>query len=350
MSDNSLGDIFVVNSWGESHGKAIGVVIDGCPPLLEISKQDIQFELNRRRPGQSEIVTQRNEPDIVEILSGIFENKTTGTPISMIIWNKDSKKEDYSGLKKKFRDGHADYVYEKKYGIRDYFGGGRSSARITAGYVAAGALAKKFLKNNLGIEILAYSRKIYNIEYTASPDTLEFEQIEKNPVRCPDEETAFRMITLLKKIKKQGNSVGGIVECIVRNVQIGLGEPVFNKLDSRLAQAMLGINACKGFEIGSGFSCSNMTGKEHNNSSKNFSGGVTGGISDGNNIVFRAAFKPTPNYGNDRSDPCVVPRAVPIVEALTAIILMDLYLKGLKNSSIVYKLLKNSDDKTDNVF
>jgi len=329
MASNSFGDVFRVTNWGESHGKAIGVIVDGCPSLLEIDVDEIQKELNRRRPGQSDIVTQRNEKDKVEILSGIFEGKTTGTPISMIIYNNDVKKDYYKELKDYYRPGHADEVYQKKYGIRDHFGGGRSSARITAGNVAAGAIAKKILRNN-NIEVLAYSKSIYDIRCDIDINNLTLDKIEKNSVRCPDEKTAFKMIELLKKTKKEEDSVGGIVECIIKNIPVGIGEPVFDKLDARLASAMMGINASKGFEIGSGFSCSMMKGSEHNIVHKNHSGGVTGGISDGNHIVFRVAFKPTPSIGNNRHDPCVVPRAVPIVEAMAAIVIADLYLKAKK--------------------
>jgi chorismate synthase len=329
MVNNTFGNIFRVTNWGESHGKALGVVVDGCHSLLEISREDIQKELNRRRPSQSEIVTQRNEPDKVEILSGIFDGKTTGTPISMIIYNNDAQKKDYENLKNIHRDGHADMVYDKKYGIRDYFGGGRSSARITAGNVAAGAIAKKLLSLKTNIKILAYTKSIYNIHCNPDINNLRFEDIERNSVRCPNEKIALKMIELLKNIKKEKNSVGGIIECVVKNVPIGLGEPIFNKLDASLAHSMLSINASKGFELGSGFSCFNMTGIEHNNKSKNYSGGITGGISDGKDIVFRVSFKPTPNIGNNRHDPCVVPRAVPIVEAMTALVLADFYLLSL---------------------
>ena len=347
MSGNSIGKLFRVTNFGESHGKAIGVVVDGCPPLLELSEKDIQKELDRRKPGQSTITTARKEPDKVEILSGVFDGKTTGTPISLIIPNKDAKKEEYEKISKLFRPGHADFTYEKKYGIRSYLGGGRSSARITAGNVAAGAIAKKILKENLNAEIIAYVKQIRDIKADISTDKIKKEDVESNIVRCPDNQAAEEMIKLIEETKKQGDSVGGIIECIVRNVPAGLGEPVFDKLNADLAKAMMSINAVKGFETGSGFNSVNLYGSEHNDpfirkngkikTEKNNSGGIQGGISNSMPIIFRVAFKPTPTISKKqktidiegkqteleakgRHDPCVLPRAVPVVEAMAALV------------------------------
>lgn len=365
MSGNSIGKLFRVTNFGESHGKAIGVVVDGCPPLLNLSEKDIQKELDRRKPGQSTITTARKEPDKVEILSGVFDGKTTGTPISLIIPNKDTPKEEYEKISKLFRPGHADFTYEKKYGIRDYLGGGRSSARITAGNVAAGAIAKKILKENLNIEIIAYVKQIRDIKADISTDKIKKEDAESNMVRCPDNKAAEEMIKLIEETKKQGDSVGGIIECIVKNVPAGLGEPVFDKLNADLAKAMMLINAAKGFEIGSGFNSVNLYGSEHNDpfiikngkikTEKNNSGGIQGGISNSMPIIFRVAFKPTPTISKKqktvdingkkaeleaegRHDPCVLPRAVPVVEAMAALVLCDHYLRnkaqcGDKNES-----------------
>ena len=352
MSGNSFGKIFRITNWGESHGKAIGVVIDGCPPLLDLSEEDIQEELDRRIPGQSSVTTIRKENDKIEILSGVFNGKTTGAPISLIIFNKDFKKKDYEGIKHVFSPSHADFTYEKKYGIRDPYGGGRSSARLTAGNVAAGAIAKKILKERFGIEIIAYVKRVKDIEAVIDSDSVTRNNVEANIVRCPDKKAAKEMIKLIEETGKKGDSVGGIIGCVIRNVPVGLGEPIFDKLDADLAKAMMSINATKGFEIGSGFSCVDMYGSEHNDpfvmdkdkvkTKTNNSGGVQGGISNGMPIVFRVAFKPTSTIGKKqktvdinnkeieleakgRHDPCVLPRAVPIVEAMAALVLCDHY-------------------------
>jgi len=360
MSGNTIGKIFCVTNWGESHGRGVGVVIDGCPPLVKISAEEIQKELDRRKPGQSALTTSRAEDDKVEILSGIFEGKTTGTPISLAIFNKDQKSEAYNEISKLFRPSHADFTYESKYGIRDPFGGGRSSARATAGHVAAGAIAKKILKNAFGVEIIGYVTKVKDIEAKINSDKVSLSQVESNPIRCPDSATAKKMIALIEKTKTKGDSVGGVIECVVRNVPAGLGEPLFDKLSADLAKAMLAINAVKGFEIGSGFASTELFGSENNDeflmqkgkvvTKTNNSGGIQGGISNGMPIVFKVAFKPTATIaqsqktinnalkevefaGTGRHDPCVLPRAVPIVEAMAAIVLCDHYLrqKAIKN-------------------
>ncbi len=353
MSGNTIGTIFKVTNWGESHGKGIGVVIDGCPSLIELNEIDIQKELDRRKPGQSVLTTQRAEEDKVEILSGTFEGKTTGTPISLAIFNKDQKPTAYTELQKLYRPSHADYTYDAKYGIRDPFGGGRSSARATAGSVAAGAIAKKIL-STCGIEVLAYVKSVKNIKSEIDSNKVTLKQVESNMVRCPDEKAAGKMIKLIEETKSKGDSVGGIIECVIRNVPAGLGEPLYDKLSADLAKAMLDINAAKGFEIGAGFSATEHFGSELNDIFKmqkdkvvtktNNSGGVQGGISNGMPIIFRVAFKPTATIiqkqktlnkdlqevefrGTGRHDPCVLPRAVPIVEAMSAIVLCDHYLR-----------------------
>ena len=347
MAGNSFGNIFKLTTFGESHGIAIGGIIDGCPPGLKLDFDAIQEELNRRKPGQSEIVTQRKEPDTVEFLSGIFEGQTTGTPIGFTIKNANQKSKDYSHIKDVFRPSHADFTYEKKYGIRDYRGGGRSSARETACRVVAGAIAKQFISS---IKINAYTSSVGDIFLEKPYQALDFSKIESNAVRCPDEETANAMIKKIKAIRKEGNTIGGTVTCVIQNVPIGLGEPVFNKLHADLGKAMLSINAVKGFEYGSGFCGSRMTGLEHNDlfnedgsTKTNLSGGIQGGISNGMDIYFRVAFKPVATIiqkqnalnvdgnivemqGKGRHDPCVVPRAVPIVEAMAALVLADFYL------------------------
>jgi chorismate synthase len=352
MPGNSFGELFKVTNWGESHGKAIGVVVDGCIPLLELSERDIQKELDRRAPGQSKLSTKRKEDDKVEILSGVFEGKTTGAPICMIIRNKGFRKEDYKNMAEVFRPSHADFTYEKKYGIRDYYGGGRSSARVTAGNVAAGAIAKKILRETANIEIIAYVKKIKDIEAVVDANKVKQKDVEGSIVRCPDKRAAKKMIKEIEEAAKKGDSVGGVIECVARNVPAGLGEPIFDKLSSDLAKAIMCINAAKGFEIGSGFACVEMYGSNHNDpfvtnrgsikTSTNNSGGIQGGISNGMPILFRAAFKPTATIQKQkalaangrevelrpgRHDPCVVPRAVPIVEAMTAIVLCDHYLR-----------------------
>ena len=344
---NSFGKLYTLTTFGESHGPAIGGIIDGCPAGLELDLKAIQYELDRRKPGQSAIVTQRKEPDEVEFLSGIFEGKTTGTSIGFIIKNTNQKSKDYSDIKNTFRPSHADYTYTQKYGLRDYRGGGRSSARETANWIVSGAIAKQLLK---GISINAYTSSVGEITLDKELQDIDFHNTESNSVRCPDEATAEKMIEHIKEIKKQGDTIGGTITCIVKNVPIGLGEPVFNKLHAELGKAMLSINAVKGFEYGSGFEGTKLKGSEHNDAfnadgttKTNLSGGIQGGISNGMDIYFKVAFKPvatllqkyeTINFegehvevqGKGRHDPCVVPRAVPIVEALTAMVLADFYL------------------------
>jgi len=347
MAGNSFGTIFKLSTFGESHGVAIGGVIDGCPAGLHLDMDAIQNEMNRRKPGQSEIVTQRKEPDTVEFLSGIFESKTTGTPIGFVIKNANQKSKDYSHIKDVYRPSHADYTYDKKYGVRDYRGGGRSSARETACRVVAGAIAKQLLKD---VKIHAFTSSVGKININQPYQDLDFSKIESNAVRCPDETIAKKMITRIKEIRKEGDTIGGTVTCVLQNVPIGLGEPVFDKLHAELGKAMLSINAVKGFEYGSGFCGVEMKGSEHNDifnkdggTKTNLSGGIQGGISNGEDIYFRVAFKPVATImqkqntidadgntlemqGKGRHDPCVVPRAVPIVEAMAALVLADYYL------------------------
>lgn len=344
MAGNTYGTIFKLSTFGESHGKAIGGVIDGCPAGVELDLDAIQRDLDRRKPGQSAIVTQRNEPDEVEFFSGIFEGKTTGTPIGFAIHNTNQKSKDYSHIKDSYRPSHADYVYDEKYGIRDYRGGGRSSARETASRVVAGAIAKQFL-NPLSIN--AYVSAVGNLQLETDPSTVDLTEIEKNPVRCPDQAKAAEMEAYIKQIRKEGDTIGGVVTCVIKKVPVGLGEPVFDKLHAELGKAMLSINAVKGFEYGSGFEGTIMKGSAHNDlfnkdgtTQTNQSGGVQGGISNGMNIYFRVAFKPVATImqnqetinskgdtvamqGKGRHDPCVVPRAVPIVEAMAALVLAD---------------------------
>lgn len=349
---NSFGSLFKITTFGESHGRAIGVTIDGCPAGIELDMDFIQEEMDRRKPGQSKITTQRKEPDSFEILSGIFEGKTTGTPLAMVIFNTDQKSKDYSHIAEKYRPSHADFTYQEKYGIRDYRGGGRSSARETAARVAAGAVAKLALKQ-LGIEVFGYVSQAGDIKTDKDYTELDFSLTETNIVRCPDTEVADQMIELIDAVRKDGDTIGGVVDCVIKGVPVGLGEPVFDKLHARLGAAMLGINAVKGFEYGSGFEGAKMRGSEHNDAfvneggdvktTTNLSGGVQGGISNGEDIYFRTAFKPVATimkdqdsvdmHGNEvkvsgrgRHDPCVVPRAVPIVEAMAAITILDFYL------------------------
>ncbi|CDF79404.1 chorismate synthase [Formosa agariphila KMM 3901] len=347
MAGNSFGKIFKLTTFGESHGVALGGVLDGCPAGISIDFDAIQNEMNRRKPGQSAIVTQRKEPDEVKFLSGVFEGKTTGTSIGFIIENANQKSHDYSHIKDSFRPSHADYVYEKKYGVRDYRGGGRSSARETACRVVAGAVAKQFLKD---IEIQAFTSSVGDIFMEKPYQDVDISNAENNIVRCPDTETADRMISKIKEIRKAGDTIGGTVTCVIKNVPIGLGEPVFDKLHAELGKAMLSINAVKGFEYGSGFCGAKMKGSEHNDlyntdgtTKTNLSGGIQGGISNGMDIYFRVAFKPVATImqtqdtidkdgnivkmeGKGRHDPCVVPRAVPIVEAMAALVLADYFL------------------------
>ncbi len=354
MAGNSFGDLFRITTFGESHGKAIGCVIDGCPPLLELSEDDIQNELDKRKPNKTIASTGRQEEDKVEILSGVFEGKTTGCPICLIIHNKDHRSEDYNDIKNIFRPSHADFTYFMKYGIRDYRGGGRASARETACRVAGGAIAKKYLQTKLGIDIMTYTNSIGNITTHMQCIDITHDMIDNNLIRCPDEKQSVKMLELIDKIAKQGNSIGGSVKCIVKNCPIGIGEPVFDKLSSRLAYAMMSINATKGFEIGDGIKSSMLTGEENNDefcyenekviTQTNHSGGILGGISNGQNIDFTTYFKPiatikkeqktintdlkntTIQIKKGRHDVCCVPRAVPVVEAMTALVIMDLYL------------------------
>lgn len=352
---NTFGKIFRIATYGESHGKAIGVVIDGCPPNLELDLDIIQNELNRRKPGQSKITTQRKESDEFEVISGMFEGKTIGTPLHFMIKNHDAKSKDYSHIKDIIRPSHADYTYQKKYGIRDYRGGGRSSARETAARVIAGAVAKQILRK-IDVEITAFVRKVGKIELNSEHRALDFSEIENNIVRCPHLETANRMIEYIDSVRKQGDSIGGVIECVISGLPVGLGEPVFDRFHAEMGKAMLSINAVKGFEIGSGFAGTEMLGSKHNDelytdkngnihTKTNNSGGVLGGITNGEDVYFRVAFKPTATImktqksvdihgaevdvkGRGRHDPCVVPRAVPIVEAMAAIVSLDFYLRS----------------------
>ena len=347
---NVFGHLFRITTWGESHGGGVGVVLDGCPPGLTLSEADIQPDLDRRRPGQSRIVTPRKESDTVQIVSGVFEGRTLGTPISMWVRNEDARPEAYSEMAEKYRPSHADYTYQAKYGLRNWQGGGRSSARETIGRVAAGAVAKKVLRERFGVEVLACVTRVQNIQALMDPETVTAEQIESNIVRCPCPETAERMIELIEQARRDGDSVGGIVAGVARGVPVGWGEPVFDRLEADLGKAMLSLPASKGFDIGSGFEGLSLRGSEHNDpfrvrdgrvrTTSNRSGGVQGGISNGETIHFRVAFKPvatvmmeqdtvdvkgqeTTLKGRGRHDPCVLPRAVPMVEAMAALVLVD---------------------------
>jgi chorismate synthase len=348
---NTFGQIFRVTTFGESHGGGIGVVVDGCPPRIQIAEADMQRELDRRRPSQSKLTTQRKEEDRCEILSGVFEGKTLGTPIAVLIRNKDARPEDYAEIAHKFRPSHADYTYEAKYGIRNWQGGGRASARETIGRVAAGALAKKILSTFYAeFDLIAYVAQIHEVMAKIDRCTVTIRDVEKSIVRCPDTAAAKRMISLIDRIRDEGDSIGGVIECVARGIPPGLGEPVFDKLEADLAKAMLSIPAARGFEIGSGFAATRMQGSQHNDAFEirggrirtktNNSGGVQGGISNGEDIYFRVAFKPpatialqqkTVTSSNERTklaargrhDPCVLPRAVSIVEAMAALVLCD---------------------------
>src|SRR5882724_5652271 len=348
---NSFGQLFRITTWGESHGGGVGVVIDGCPPRIELSEGDIQRELDRRRPGQSAIVTPRDEADRCQILSGVFEGRTLGTPISMLVMNKDAQPEAYAEMKSTYRPSHADFTYEAKYGIRNWQGGGRASARETIGRVAAGAVAKKILPALYPeFEIVACVAQIHQIIAKINRSTVKLRDVEQNAIRCPDAAAAKKMASLIEQIGGEGDSVGGVIECVARGVPPGLGEPVFDKLEADLAKAMLSLPATKGFEIGSGFMATRMRGSKHNDpfemrggkirTATNNSGGVQGGISNGEEIYFRVAFKPTATIAHEqktvnisleqtklsargRHDPCVLPRAVPIVEAMAALVLCD---------------------------
>ncbi len=348
---STFGHLFRVTTYGESHGGGVGVVIDGCPPRLAISVEEIQAELDRRRPGQSRITTPRQEADRCEILSGVFQGLSLGTPISLLVRNQDARSQDYDEMALKYRPSHADATYDAKYGIRNWQGGGRASARETVGRVAAGAIAQKILKQVAGVEIVGYVRRIQDLEAYVDPEQVSRAQVEANIVRCPDPELAERLIERIDQIRRQGDSIGGVVECVARRVPPGLGEPVFDKLEADLAKALMSLPASKGFEIGSGFAGTLLTGKAHNDefyrddqgrtrTRTNRSGGIQGGISNGETIVLRVAFKPTATIAQaqatvtcdgsettlaakGRHDPCVLPRAVPMVEAMVALVLCD---------------------------
>ncbi|KAF6001675.1 hypothetical protein F1559_001243 [Cyanidiococcus yangmingshanensis] len=361
---NSFGRIFRVTTFGESHGGGVGAVIDGCPPRLQLTNEDIQKELNRRRPGQSRLTTPRDEADEAEILSGVVDGVTMGTPIAILVRNRDQRSQDYEAMKVSYRPSHADATYDAKYGIRAVAGGGRSSARETIGRVAAGAIAKKILETYAGTEILAYVKRVKDIEaMDINPDLVSLDQVESSIVRCPDAAAAERMINLIDDIRRTGDSVGGVVECVARNVPAGLGSPVFDKLEADIAKALMSLPASKGFEIGSGFSGTQLAGSEHNDpfyvgddgrtrTRENRSGGVQGGISNGENIICRVAFKPTSTIareqhtvtrsgeevtlrGRGRHDPCVLPRAVPMVEAMIALVLVDHLLQQIAQCTVL---------------
>jgi chorismate synthase len=351
---NSFGKLFQISTWGESHGPSVGVVVDGCPPLLPLSEVEIQADLDRRRPGQSDITTPRKEADAIEFLSGIFEGRTTGQPIAMLVRNGDQRPGAYDEMREKFRPSHADFTYTAKYGFRDHRGGGRSSARETVGRVAAGAIARKILRLAADVEIRAYVTEIHDI---AAPGVTKFPtlaQVEASAVRCPHPATAAKMINRIKQVRAKGDSVGGVIECRARGLPVGLGEPVFDRIEADLAKAMLSLPATKGFEVGSGFAGTRLKGSQHNDvfvnkrgkvgTLTNRSGGVQGGITNGEELVFRVAFKPTATIlqsqrtvdlrgaGTDlkargRHDPCVVPRAVVIVEAMAALVLVDHWMR-----------------------
>jgi chorismate synthase len=354
MAGNSFGTLFKITTCGESHGGAVGVIIDGCPSGIAISEHEIQIELDRRKPGQSSITSPRNERDIIQLLSGLFEGKTTGTPILLLAYNADMRPEDYEALKNVYRPSHADFTYMMKYGRRDFRGSGRASARETLARVAAGAIAKKFLKEILNVEIISYVEQVGHLYTQVDHKTVTPKAIEANIIRCPDPVIAKQMIQLVETVKSEGDSIGGVIRCVIRNVMPGLGEPVFDKLSADLGKAMLSINAVKGFEIGSGFSGVSMRGSEHNDPMiikndvptfmSNHAGGTLGGISTGEDIYFRVAFKPvstirkqqkTINLQDEevvlaaegRHDPCVLPRAVPIVDAMAALVIIDHYLR-----------------------
>lgn len=348
---NTFGHLFKIATYGESHGGGVGVIIDGCPPLVEITAAEIQVELDRRRPGQSKITTPRKESDTCEILSGVFEGKTLGTPISILVRNQDARSQDYDEMVKTYRPSHADATYDAKYGIRNWQGGGRSSARETIGRVAAGAIAKKILHIFNGVEVIGYVKRIQDLEATVDTNTVTLAQVESNIVRCPDGSCAQQMIDRIEAIGRQGDSIGGVVECVVRNVPKGLGMPVFDRLEADIAKGVMSLPATKGFEIGSGFAGTLLTGSQHNDefytddcgeirTRTNRSGGTQGGISNGEDIIIRVAFKPTATIRKEqktvtqagvettlaakgRHDPCVLPRAVPMVEAMVALVLCD---------------------------
>ncbi len=360
---NTFGHLFRITTWGESHGGAVGVVVDGCPPQIDLDVSAIQFELNRRKPGQSHLTTPRQEGDAVEILSGVFEGKTLGSPISMLVWNKNARPSDYEHLKDLYRPSHADFTYQEKYGIRNWQGGGRASARETIGRVAAGAIAKQILREKTGTETLAYVKQIHTLAAEVDTDTVTLEQIEASPVRCPDPIVSPKMAERVDQARRDRDSLGGIIESVARNVPVGLGEPIFDKLKADLAKGMMSLPATMGFQIGSGFGGITMTGSEHNDpfyleegsetqrvrTRTNNSGGTQGGISNGEDIVFQVAFKPTATvgkpqrtvdmHGNEvtleasgRHDPCVLVRAPAIVEAMAALVLTDHLLRHRSKS------------------
>ena len=351
---NTFGHVFRVTTFGESHGGAVGVVVDGCPPRLALNEADLQRDLDRRRPGQSSVTTPRAETDRAHIVSGTFEGQTLGSPIAILVWNEDARPEAYASFKDRYRPSHADFTYEAKYGIRNWQGGGRASARETIGRVAAGAIAKKILAERFGTEILAWVKRVHAIEGTIDPGRVKFADVESNIVRCPDRKAAARMIALIERMRDEGDSVGGVIECVARGVPPGLGDPVFDKLEADLAKGVLSLPATKGFEIGSGFDGTRLRGSEHNDpftvvrgrvrTKSNFSGGVQGGISNGEDVVVRVGFKPTATIRKEqetadvrgrrttiaasgRHDPCVLPRAVPMVEAMVALVLVDHHLR-----------------------
>ncbi len=347
---SSFGTLFRVTTFGESHGPAVGAVVDGCPPRIELTQEMIQSELDRRRPGQSNLVSQRKESDTVEILSGVLDGLTLGTPIGLLVRNEDARSRDYDEMREKYRPSHADFAYDQKFGIRAWSGGGRASARETVGRVAAGAIAKQVLKG-FGVEVVAWVEKVHHLTASIDPLLVTTEQVEATPVRCPDSESAAQMIAYIEEVRKAGNSVGGVIGCVARGVPAGWGAPIFDKLEADLAKALLSLPACKGFESGDGFAGTNLTGLEHNDefyaddekhvyTPTNRSGGIQGGISNGQPITIHAAFKPTATImheqhtvttehenttlkGRGRHDPCVLPRAVPIVEAMVALVLVD---------------------------
>ena len=352
---NTYGKIFKISTFGESHGLAIGVIVEGCPAGLAFDLDFIQSELDRRKPGQSRITTQRKEADTVQVLSGVFDDQTTGMPIAMMIWNEDQRSKDYTHIAAQFRPSHADYTYQAKYGLRDYRGGGRSSARETAARVAAGALAKLLLRQ-MGVNVQAYVSQVGGLKLEKNYQELDLSQTDSNAVRCPDPDMAAQMFDYIDDVRKKGDSIGGIVSCVLTGVPAGWGEPVFDRLHAELGKAMLGINAVKGFEYGSGFEGVVLNGSQHNDAfytddqgrtrtRTNHSGGIQGGISNGEDIYFRVAFKPVATImqdqesvneagesvtvsGKGRHDPCVLPRAVPIVEAMAALVLADFYLRN----------------------
>ncbi len=355
MAGNIFGELFRISTFGESHGGAVGVVIDGCPPGLAISQAEVQAELDRRKPGQSDITTPRKEEDTIQILSGVFEGETTGTPILMLAHNKDVRSEDYHHLKELYRPSHADFTYQAKYGRRDWRGSGRASARETLARVAAGAVAKKLLKEQAGVEIVSYVEQVGSVQAQVEPAQVTIKDIESNIVRCPDQAAAARMIALIREVQADGDSIGGIIRCVVKGCPRGLGEPVFDKLHADLGKAMLSINAVKGFEIGLGFGAVHLRGSQHNDPfiideagevcvRSNNAGGVLGGIASGETITCRVAFKPVATISKEqdtvtvqgsptklaaagRHDPCVLPRAVPIVDAMAALVICDHFLR-----------------------